>query len=98
MTVRRGYYAKISFELKRYSADLDFWFVKKVDINSYFEKIKQVLEQQYDLINEQIKFYTLLLEVRSDDYPKRLKIEIRKEVKNVIFRKELRFRNIVTGR
>ena len=86
-----GTMLRLCFELKRYSADLDFWFVKKVDINSYFEKIKQVLEQQYDLIDEQIKFYILLLEIRSGDYPKRLKIEIRKEVKECDFQERIAF-------
>jgi len=86
-----GTMLRLCFELKRYSADLDFWFVKKVDINSYFEKIKQVLEQQYDLTDEQIKFYTLLLEIRSGDYPKRLKIEIRKEVKECDFQERIAF-------
>jgi predicted nucleotidyltransferase component of viral defense system len=86
-----GTMLRLCFELKRYSADLDFWFVKKVDVNSYFEKIKQVLEQQYDLTDEQIKFYTLLLEVRSGDYPKRLKIEIRKEVKECDFQERIAF-------
>jgi len=86
-----GTMLRLCFELKRYSADLDFWFVKKVDIKSYFEKIKQVLEQKYDLTDEQIKFYTLLLEVRSGDYPKRLKIEIRKEVKECDFQERIAF-------
>jgi len=86
-----GTMLRLCFELKRYSADLDFWFVKKVDINSYFEKIKQVIEQQYDLIDEQIKFYTLLMEIRSGDYPKRLKIEIRKEVKECDFQERIAF-------
>lgn len=86
-----GTMLRLCFELKRYSADLDFWFVKKVDVNSYFEKIKQVLGKQYDLTDEQIKFYTLLLEVRSGDYPKRLKIEIRKEVRECDFQERIAF-------
>ena len=86
-----GTMLRLCFELKRYSADLDFWFVKKVDINSYFEKIKQVLGKQYDWTDKQIKFYTLLLEIRSGDYPKRLKIEIRKEVKECDFQERIAF-------
>ncbi|MEA3437580.1 MAG: nucleotidyl transferase AbiEii/AbiGii toxin family protein [Thermodesulfobacteriota bacterium] len=86
-----GTMLRLCFEIKRYSADLDFWFVKKVDINSYFEKIKKVLEQKYDLTDEQVKFYTLLLEIRSGDYPKRLKIEIRKEVAECDFQERIAF-------
>ncbi len=43
--------------------------------------IKQALEQEYDLTDTQTKYYTLLLEVRSSNYPRHLKIEIRKELR-----------------
>ena len=86
-----GTMLRLCFELKRYSADLDFWFVRKVPVKGYFEKIKEVLAQKYDLTDAQIKFYTLLLEIRSSDYPKRLKIEIRKELKECDFQERIAF-------
>lgn len=86
-----GTMLRLCFELKRYSADLDFWFIKKVAADAYFEKLKRVLDQKYELTGAQIKHYTLLLELRSVDYPRRLKIEIRKEVKECDFQERIAF-------
>lgn len=86
-----GTMLRLCFDLKRYSADLDFWFVKKISLHSYFEKIKYVLEQKYDLTDAQIKFFTLLLEIRAGDYPRRLKVEIRKEVSECDFQERIAF-------
>ncbi|OEU64199.1 MAG: hypothetical protein BBJ57_00250 [Desulfobacterales bacterium PC51MH44] len=86
-----GTMLRLCFDLKRYSADLDFWFVKKIFPHTYFEKIKQALELKYDLTDAQIKFFTLLLEVRSGDYPRRLKIEIRKEISDCDFQEKIAF-------
>lgn len=73
---------RLCYELNRYSADLDFWFRKKIAPSAYFRKIKQFLSADYEITDAQNKYYTLLLELRSRDYPKRLKIEIRKGVKS----------------
>jgi hypothetical protein len=86
-----GTMLRLCFELKRYSADLDFWFIKKVAADTYLEKLKRVLDQKYELTDAQIKHYTLLLELRSADYSKRLKIEIRKEVKECDFQERIAF-------
>lgn len=86
-----GSMLRLCFDLNRYSADLDFWFVKKISQHVYFEKIKKVLEQRYDLTDAQIKFFALLLEVRSGDFPRRLKIEIRKEVSECDFQERIAF-------
>lgn len=72
---------RLCYELNRYSADLDFWFIKKVAPGIYFKKLKQFLSAEYEITDAQIKFYTLLFEIRSKNYPKRLKIEIRKKIK-----------------
>lgn len=86
-----GTMLRLCFELKRYSADIDFWIVKEVSVDAFFEKIKQVLKQNYELTDAQNKFYTLLLEVRSADYPRRLKIEIRKEIRPCDFQERIAF-------
>lgn len=82
---------RLCFDLQRYSADLDFWFIKTIAADTYFKKIKQVLEQKYDLTDAQIKFFTLLLEIRSGDYPRWLKIEIRKQVGECDFQERIAF-------
>lgn len=86
-----GTMLRLCYELKRYSVDLDFWFIKKIPVKTYFKKFKSILEQDYELTDAQIKHYTLLFEVRSGNYPKRLKIEIRKEIKDCDFVERIAF-------
>lgn len=86
-----GTMLRLCFELQRYSADLDFWFVKEVDVADHFEKMKHVLAEKYEMTDAQIKFHTLLLEVRSNNYPKRLKIEIRKKPSQCDFQERIAF-------
>jgi predicted nucleotidyltransferase component of viral defense system len=76
-----GTMLRLCYELNRYSVGLDFWFIKKVSQKKYFKKMKDFLGKEYELTDAQIKFYTLLFEFRSKNYPKRLKIEIRKKTK-----------------
>ena len=74
-----GTMLRLCFELNRYSTDLDFWFIKAMDHEAYFKKAKKYLEKHYELTDAAMKFYTILFEMRKSGYPKRLKIEIRKE-------------------
>jgi len=76
-----GTMLRLCHEINRYSNDLDFWFYKKCDQNDYFKRIKKYLKGLYELTDAAVKFNTMLLEVRSRLYPRRLKIEIRKEIK-----------------
>ncbi|MHC4183801.1 MAG: nucleotidyl transferase AbiEii/AbiGii toxin family protein [Planctomycetota bacterium] len=80
-----GTMLRLCYELKRYSVDLDFWFIRKIAVQNYFKKCIRVLEQEYEITDAQKKYYTLLFEIRSGVYPKRLKIEIRKEIKDYDF-------------
>ena len=88
-----GTMLRLCYELNRYSVDLDFWFVKKTDPELYFTKLKKYLAEQYELTDAWIKHYTILLELRAKGYPKRLKIEIRKEVKECDFEERIAFTN-----
>jgi predicted nucleotidyltransferase component of viral defense system len=80
-----GTMLRLCYELKRYSVDFDFWFIRKIAVQNYFKKFVKVLEQEYEITDAQKKYYTLLFEIRSGKYPKRLKIEIRKEKKDCDF-------------
>lgn len=86
-----GTMLRLCHELNRYSVDLDFWFIKKTPQNKYFDTIKKAFEKDYEITDAQIKHYTLLFELRSAQYPKRLKIEIRREMKNCDFQKTIAF-------
>jgi len=73
-----GTMLRLCYGLKRYSADLDFWFIKDIDYRHFQTKLGDLFKPDYEIIDNQIKYYTLLLEIRSPMFPKKLKIEIRK--------------------
>jgi predicted nucleotidyltransferase component of viral defense system len=75
-----GTMLRLCYDLKRYSVDLDFWIIKNVDVSKYFKKLKESLSQKNELTDSYNKHFSLLCEIRSPDYPKRLKLEIRKKI------------------
>jgi len=86
-----GSMLRLCHELNRYSVDLDFWFIKGIPQKKYFDKIQKAFEKDYEITDAEIKHYTLLFELRSAEYPKRLKIEIRRELKQCDYQKMIAF-------
>ncbi|MFH1394854.1 MAG: nucleotidyl transferase AbiEii/AbiGii toxin family protein [Candidatus Omnitrophota bacterium] len=87
-----GTMLRLCYDLNRYSVDLDFWFIRKMPVKDYFKKLHQYLKNtDYDITDAQIKFYTLLFEIRSKNYPRRLKIEIRKALMKCDFQERIAF-------
>lgn len=86
-----GTMLRLCHESNRYSVDLDFWFVKKISQKEYFDTLLKSFENDYEITDAEIKFNTLLLELRSSEYPKRLKIEIRRESKECDYQKKIAF-------
>lgn len=86
-----GTMMRLCYGLNRYSTDLDFWFVKEVEEKAYFNKIRKYLEGLNELTDAKIKANTILFEMRSRDYPKRLKIEIRRGVEKCGFEEKIAF-------
>ncbi len=86
-----GSMLRLCHELNRYSVDLDFWFVKKILPHEYYDKVRNAIVKDYEITDSQMKHYTLLLELRSAFYPNRLKIEIRREMKDCDFQKKSPF-------
>jgi len=78
-----GTMLRLCFGLNRFSVDLDFWIIKDVNTDKLYEELKEYLSGLYTLRDSANKFYTLLFEIKSGDYPRSLKIEIRKEVKKI---------------
>jgi predicted nucleotidyltransferase component of viral defense system len=78
-----GSMLRLCHELKRYSVDLDFWRIKSVPIDALFDKF-------------QIKHFTLLFEIRSAHFPKRLKIEIRKGIQDWDFQEKIAYSKFST--
>jgi hypothetical protein len=91
-----GSMLRLCHELNRYSVDLDFWFVKKVSQNDFFDKGIKTFEKYYEITDAQIKRYTILFELRSAQYPKRLKIEIRRELKDFDYQQNIAFSKFST--
>ena len=91
-----GTMLRLCYELNRYSTDLDFWFVKKVGLKAYFKKLKDSLAETYEITDSNIKFNSLVVEVRAKDYPKKLKIEIRKELKDPDIQDKIAFSRFTT--
>ena len=91
-----GTMLRLGHELDRYSVDLDFWFIKRISQNAYFERIRKAFEKDYEITDSQMKHHTLLFELRSALYPKRLKIEIRRERKDCDFQEKIAFSRFST--
>lgn len=91
-----GSMLRLCHELNRYSVDLDFWFIKEISQNEFFDKIRKAFEKDYEITDAQIKHYTMLFELWSARYPKRLKIEIRREWKDCDYQEKIAFSRFST--
>ena len=86
-----GTMLRLCHEMNRYSADLDFWFVKQTPQDEYFTRFKRLFEKDYEITDAQMKHFTLLFELRTLSYTKRLKIEIRREMADIDFQEKIAF-------
>jgi len=91
-----GSMLRLCHELKRFSVDLDFWRIKSIPTETLFDKFERLLRQEYDVTDVQIKYFSLLFEIRSPHFPKRLKIEIRKEIKEWDFQEKIAYSKFST--
>jgi predicted nucleotidyltransferase component of viral defense system len=81
-----GTMLRLCFGLDRYSVDLDFWLLNKngeqdADHTSWFADMRQFLARFYEIRDAADKFYTLVTELKSSNYPRSLKLAMRKGVK-----------------
>jgi len=81
-----GTMLRLCFGLDRYSVDLDFWLLnnnqkKDFDPPVWFSGLRQFLARFYEFRDAADKFHTLVVELKSPDYPRSLKLEMRKGVK-----------------
>ena len=86
-----GSMLRLCHELNRYSVDLDFWFVKAIPQDDFFDKCVKAFEKYYEITDTQMKRYKILFELRSAQYPKRLKIEIRRKWKECEYQQNIAF-------
>jgi predicted nucleotidyltransferase component of viral defense system len=78
-----GTMLRLCFGLPRFSTDLDFWVLNKVKGGGVFADIGKYLSGSYTVRDSADKYYTMLYEIKSPEYPRSLKIEIRKEAGKV---------------
>jgi hypothetical protein len=86
-----GTMLRLCHEMKRFSADLDFWKMTKVPDEDLFLQIQNLLRQNYDITDAQIKYFTILIEIRSSRFPKKLKVEIRREQRDWDFEDKIAY-------
>lgn len=86
-----GTMLRLCHGLNRYSVDLDFYFLKDMDIDTFYEKMLDCLSSRYNITDSAKKHFTLLYEFKSKDYPQRLKIEIRKEARKFKYEDSIAF-------
>ena len=75
-----GTMLRLCHEMPRYSLDMDFWFYKEVEYDSFYHQLENLISQEYDVTDMQNKFYTILVEIRKRAGMPKLKIEIRKSL------------------
>jgi predicted nucleotidyltransferase component of viral defense system len=73
-----GTMLRLCHGLNRYSVDLDFYFLKDLNTDEFNEKMLDCLSNRYNITDSAKKHFTMLYECKSNDYPQRLKIEVRK--------------------
>jgi predicted nucleotidyltransferase component of viral defense system len=78
-----GTMLRLCHGLNRYSVDLDFWVAMKMDWAKYYRRMETYLSPFYTIADSANKHFTILFELKSPQFPRALKIEIRKTVKNV---------------
>ena len=75
-----GTMLRLCFGLNRYSTDLDFHLMNGKDYKKDFKMLKEAFVREgFEITDYQEKHFTYLMELRGKDYPRRLKIEIRKQ-------------------
>lgn len=75
-----GTMLRLCHGLDRYSVDLDFWLLPAEDYSTWFADLQRYLARFYALRDAAEKFYTLIIELKSLDYPRSLKVEMRKNI------------------
>ncbi len=86
-----GTMLRLCYNLRRYSVDLDFWTYRVDRIDQFFINLKDSLKIDYDLTDVQNKYYALLFEIKKAPYPRKLKIEIRKDAEEKDFQEKIAY-------
>lgn len=91
-----GTMLRLCHQLERFSVDLDFWFLKEINRETFFKKMKRVIQSKYAITDSEPKHFTLLLEFKSAESPRKLKIEVRKKVEDFEYENQIAFSKFST--
>lgn len=91
-----GTMLRLCFGLDRFSVDLDFWLRKAGKDEKLFADLQGYLSRFYTIRDAADKYYTLLIELKSSEYPRSLKLEIRKDVGKVRTEQAIAFSKYTT--
>lgn len=86
-----GTMLRLCHGMNRYSVDLDFYFIKPAGHKIFNKKITECLLRHYQLTDAADKHFALLYEFKTKNYPRRLKIEIRKQPKPFKYEETIAF-------
>lgn len=75
-----GTMLRLCHDMNRYSVDLDFWLRPGTRADAYHRRLRRALGNAFEVTDSKQKFFTLLFELRSPGYPRRLKLEIRRRI------------------
>ena len=84
-----GTMLRLCHGLDRYSVDLDFYLIKSDYAGGLLEKCVNALGNRYVITDQADKRNTVLIELSSEQYPRRLKIEINKTSAIRTWKKEI---------
>ncbi|MFA6596827.1 MAG: nucleotidyl transferase AbiEii/AbiGii toxin family protein [Ignavibacteriaceae bacterium] len=91
-----GTMLRLCHNLNRYSTDLDFWIKPHSDPDKIFIEMKAVFSQEYILIDNQNKHFTLVFQLKSSRTKRSLKVEIRKEQYDFEWERKIAFSTFTT--
>jgi len=92
-----GTMLRLCHNLNRYSTDLDFWIKPDSDPDKIFIAMKDILSQEYVLIDSQNKHFTMVFQLKSSRIKRSLKIEIRKEQTDFEWERKIAFSTFTTS-
>ncbi|MDQ7053983.1 MAG: nucleotidyl transferase AbiEii/AbiGii toxin family protein [candidate division KSB1 bacterium] len=91
-----GTMLRLCHEMRRFSADLDFWKRRKIADDKLFARIHDALTRFYEITEAQIKHFSLLIAIRSPAFPRRLKIEVRRKREDWEYEEKIAFSRFST--
>ncbi len=92
-----GTMLRLCHNLNRYSTDLDFWIKPDSDPDKIFNAMKDIFSQEYILIDNQNKHFTIVFQLKSSRTKRSLKIEIRKEQTDFEWERKIAFSTFTTS-